>query len=613
MDKVISVSSIRRVPIRAFFVALLLFMALETQSFVAYATAITEEETTTTITNGTYVSDDGITKQTWTFSGTNNISMKMDYLFINSEGTYRLDGSKLYITNTMFGSTSTSVYNISNITTNSFYIDDTIFKMSGSPADPAPETPEPTTPDPEPEAPPNPPVNPTPEPETPKPNNPNPAPNTRPSSAFLMGEDNYNFANSANSFGYGRDPRIPLARFQKLFTPSEAQQWYKIYYSLHGNCFGFSSSAALFNRDVMKPSSYQNAIDRAYRFSTPKNNVFLKELIELYQISQSLTAVNIVERSTHNNFSGLVSAMYRADGSVNTSGLMISVKKPTVGHSIIAYNITNAGGGVYHLSIYDNNFPNDTSRRMTVNTSNKSWQYDSYSSASGHDFRYLDSSVAYAALQTALQEQGQPRLSTAEAATDMYISIPSTNAMVSQDGVPISDTADALDVTPLTSEVNSQSVWFVPIGVYSIEVKRPDKNNSVVMFDAVSAFEVSVNDDAVISGTSGADGFITVDTDGKFTVYYTDNGKAEIPVSVSGKSEQEFMLSVSEGALYIAGNGKVKISQEGRSGVYELKEMEQTLVDLTLLEPDFPWVMLVLGISAAICIAIILHRSSRNR
>jgi hypothetical protein len=602
-------------PFRLIITILLILFVFESQLFTPYIVFAEDATNYTVIINGTYISDDGITKQTWTFSGTNKISMKMNYLIISSEGTYRLDGDKLYITNTMFGSTSTSVYNISKITANSFYIDDTIFEMSGSPTDPAPVVPEPEVPNPEPETPSVPPIIPTPEPTTTKHSTqtPNPAQITRPSNAFLMGEDNYSFGNFANSFGYSKDPNISKARFQQIFTPSEANEWFKVYYNLHGNCFGFSSTSSLFNRGVLTPSTFQKNVDRAYNFGMPKNNASLKELIELYQISQSLYSVNNAERANQNDYSGLISEMYNADGTVNKSGVLISVKKPGLGHSIIAYDITNAGNGIYYLSIYDNNNPKDTSRKMTVNTSNKTWQYDSYSSAKEqHVFRYLNSSVVYKAIQNALSEQSQPNQSSSVPATDMYISIPSQNATILQNATPVNEITNAIDVTPATGEEYTQSVWFVPVGVYTIDITNPKMNDSIAIFDDSSAFGASVDKNASVTGTIGANGFITVDTDGKLSIDYTNNDLFGEEVIISGKTNEPFTFNASDGDMVISGSGNFEVSYKERTGIYELNPSEPLTIELSSLTYPFPWTMTAVGVGAIIMIIIILVKNSRK-
>ena len=76
--------------------------------------------------NGTYKSE-GLIPQTWTFSGTNKITMSTVGGLVNSSGTYRIDGERLYITSTLWGSESTTAYTITEITSKSFFIDGTKF------------------------------------------------------------------------------------------------------------------------------------------------------------------------------------------------------------------------------------------------------------------------------------------------------------------------------------------------------------------------------------------------------------------------------------------------------------------------------------------------------
>ncbi len=76
--------------------------------------------------NGTYKSDDGIMSQTWTFSGENKVTLS--YGIISSDGTYAIDGDELTITSSMLGSETTSSYTITEITSNSFFIDGTKFE-----------------------------------------------------------------------------------------------------------------------------------------------------------------------------------------------------------------------------------------------------------------------------------------------------------------------------------------------------------------------------------------------------------------------------------------------------------------------------------------------------
>ena len=77
--------------------------------------------------NGTYKSDEGLLSQTWTFSGTNDITLSTGGGLISTKGTYKTDGNKLTITSSLFGVESTSGYTITEITAKSFFIDGTKF------------------------------------------------------------------------------------------------------------------------------------------------------------------------------------------------------------------------------------------------------------------------------------------------------------------------------------------------------------------------------------------------------------------------------------------------------------------------------------------------------
>ena len=73
--------------------------------------------------NGTYKSDEGLLSQTWTFSGTNDITLTAGGGLISTKGTYTIDGSRLTITSSLLGIENTTGYTITEITSKSFFID----------------------------------------------------------------------------------------------------------------------------------------------------------------------------------------------------------------------------------------------------------------------------------------------------------------------------------------------------------------------------------------------------------------------------------------------------------------------------------------------------------
>ena len=68
--------------------------------------------------NGTYKSS-GAISQSWTFSGSNKITLSAVGGLISSSGTYKITGDTLYITSSLFGTETTSSYTITEITSKS--------------------------------------------------------------------------------------------------------------------------------------------------------------------------------------------------------------------------------------------------------------------------------------------------------------------------------------------------------------------------------------------------------------------------------------------------------------------------------------------------------------
>ena len=77
--------------------------------------------------NGTYTSQ-GLISQTWTFSGSNKITLSTLGGMVSTSGTYTISGDTLKITASVFGSESTTSYTITEITSRSFLIDGDLFE-----------------------------------------------------------------------------------------------------------------------------------------------------------------------------------------------------------------------------------------------------------------------------------------------------------------------------------------------------------------------------------------------------------------------------------------------------------------------------------------------------
>jgi hypothetical protein len=61
---------------------------------------------------GAYKSDEGILSQTWTFSGSNKVTLAAGGGLITTEGTYTMSGDKMTITSHLFGQETVTSYNV---------------------------------------------------------------------------------------------------------------------------------------------------------------------------------------------------------------------------------------------------------------------------------------------------------------------------------------------------------------------------------------------------------------------------------------------------------------------------------------------------------------------
>jgi hypothetical protein len=492
------------------------------------------------------------------------------------------------------------------------------------PTDPMPVLPplhpnEPVSPNPTPPIAPN---NPNPSPTTPNPPaTPAPAPAPSPSpfpaqpvqprnNYFRMGEDNFPFSNSRNSFGYSSNYSIPMERFRLIFTESRASVLYDLYSPWGGSCYGFSAASSLFDKGILTPSTYQPGVNMAFRFGLPRNNRALLELLELYQISQSLTSVIQASTVNENNFSGLISAMHNADGTVKRNGLLISLRLPGGGgHAVVGYDIANRGNGVYAISIYDNNFPNDSNRTMIVDTNRRTWNYGNSYRNTTHNFRFVDTSVVYSSVQTAIAQQSSSEVSPGRPDNDMMIIAPD-DVVITQDGLTLWEIESVFEITPLMNSVSTERImWFMPDnGV--VDFMAPGKADGIVLFDDYISYMI-IADTALLSGST-TEG-VVVESNKRFSVT-VDRNDVE-PIVFSGRSAETFSVVAQDGDLVFSGVGRVKVHQGNMQASVVLKSGEQMLYENIALKVITPWYVYALigGFVLVTATAIIVwrHRAIR--
>ena len=136
-----------------------------------------------------------------------------------------------------------------------------------------------------------------------------------------------------------------------------------------GHCYGFSVLSLLMWKGQVQPSAYGAASVPAL---TDEHNAPLQSEIAYAFSFQSLDAVNnTLIRGDPNSILAQLEKLL-VPGAPDTYGL--GIYNGSDGHEITPFAVEDNGGGMYHVLVYDNNWPGET-RAMTFDTNANTWSY----------------------------------------------------------------------------------------------------------------------------------------------------------------------------------------------------------------------------------------------
>lgn len=210
-------------------------------------------------------------------------------------------------------------------------------------------------------------------------------------SGFRPATDGFSFPNYGNEEGY---KNLDSAEVQRIFGRAACltgkgsrcvlgpgvRNWMNQMNDLMagGHCYGFSALTQLIYKNELSRFGYSSlsALGGNSPFGLSiAGNTRLQRSIARAFIYQTLPSVS--EKATQGSPNQVLQYMidHLGDGSDQSWNLLIFQWGFQAGHAITPYAVEDMGGGIYDVHVYDNNWPNDDTRRLVVNTNTNTWSY----------------------------------------------------------------------------------------------------------------------------------------------------------------------------------------------------------------------------------------------
>jgi hypothetical protein len=209
---------------------------------------------------------------------------------------------------------------------------------------------------------------------------------------FRPDPNGFSFANYGNEEGYAN---LDEGEMQRLFgtkvcfagrgptcvLTATAQIWMDAHNQAmgDGHCFGFATLAELIYDGRLHRFGFDSLA--AFRkgatvpFQLRIGDVRLQRSIARAWTYQSLPA--ITDRTIEGAPTRVLDFLRRALSREGEQGWTLLIFQPGYkgGHAITPYAIEDMGGGVFDVHVYDNNWPDNEDRRLTVDTVDDTWSY----------------------------------------------------------------------------------------------------------------------------------------------------------------------------------------------------------------------------------------------
>jgi hypothetical protein len=209
---------------------------------------------------------------------------------------------------------------------------------------------------------------------------------------FEVNPNGFSFANYGSEAGYaglnstqlrrtfGRAVCLPGETSTCVLSPTARAWMNQINAALgNGHCYGFAVLAELIYRSQLPLFGYSaigafgggpNAWDLSI-----KGNLPLQRAIARAWALQTLPAVT--QATVAGKPSRVLDFLRRELSPENPESYTLGIFQPgfTGGHAITPIAVEDMGAGIFDVHVYDNNWPGDADRRLTIDTIEETWSY----------------------------------------------------------------------------------------------------------------------------------------------------------------------------------------------------------------------------------------------
>lgn len=203
-------------------------------------------------------------------------------------------------------------------------------------------------------------------------------------------QDNYSFANTGSSFGYGNIYYIPLQRYVTALQSVVRGSFYYAWNSeWKGSCFGMaSSSTEFYEGDWFDVKDYASSAEQVYDIPAPKNfDADLTKVVEIYQVSQYADEIGVDLAENYGQYRTLLKQVeeFERSGGLDVDEtadpLVMCLYSNYCGHAVVPVAMNMDGEGNYILDVYDCNHPN-AFQKLKIKKDFSGIEYEKYKQAS---------------------------------------------------------------------------------------------------------------------------------------------------------------------------------------------------------------------------------------